>query len=231
MRTWHPGLRGRAARQLRRAWRYGPPVILAASFAVLIVLGALLLWLPVASVDGLSLWQALFTACSAVTVTGLVVVDTGAQLTLFGQSVVLVLIHLGGLGLMTFAALTVMALGGRFGLRGQRLVREALDQTSPGDVLALVRHVALLAFTLEAVGVALLATVWVPEMGWAEGSGSACSTPFPLSTTPASACCRRVSRPGPAIRWSTWSSPRCSSSAGLVSPWWWTCGAVAVSVP
>ncbi|MCQ6260853.1 TrkH family potassium uptake protein [Alcanivorax sp. MM125-6] len=169
MRTGHPGLRGRAARQLRRAWRYGPPVILAASFAVLIVLGALLLWLPVASVDGLSLWQALFTACSAVTVTGLVVVDTGAQLTLFGQAVVLVLIHLGGLGLMTFAALTVMALGGRFGLRGQRLVREALDQTSPGDVLALVRHVALLAFTLEAVGVALLATVWVPEMGWARG--------------------------------------------------------------
>ena len=169
MRSWHSGLRGRAARRLRRAWRYGPPVILAGSFAVLIVIGALLLWLPAASTDGLSLWQALFTACSAVTVTGLVVVDTGSQLTLFGQAVVLVLIHLGGLGLMTFAALTVMALGGRFGLRGQRLVREALDQTSPGDVLALVRHVALLAFSLEAVGVALLATVWVPEMGWARG--------------------------------------------------------------
>ena len=80
MRTWLPGLRGRASRQLRRAWRYSPPVILAASFAVLILLGALLLWTPWASpAQDLSFWQALFTACSAVTVTGLVVVDTGAE--------------------------------------------------------------------------------------------------------------------------------------------------------
>ncbi len=170
MRTWLPGLRGRASRQLRRAWRYSPPVILAASFAVLILLGASLLWTPWASPgQDLGFWQALFTACSAVTVTGLVVVDTGADLTLFGQVVVLVLIHLGGLGLMSFAALTVMALGGRFGLRGQRLVREAMDQTSPGDVLILVRYIAILALSLEALGAVLLAIVWVPEMGLARG--------------------------------------------------------------
>jgi trk system potassium uptake protein TrkH len=170
MRTWLPGLRGRASRQLRRAWRYSPPVILAASFAVLILLGALLLWTPWASPGrDLGFWQALFTACSAVTVTGLVVVDTGTDLTLFGQAVVLVLVHLGGLGLMSFAALTVMALGGRFGLRGQRLVREAMDQTSPGDVLILVRYIAILALSLEALGALLLAIVWVPEMGLAHG--------------------------------------------------------------
>lgn len=169
MRTWLPGLRGRTARQLRHAWRYSPPVILAFSFAVLILIGALLLWTPWASHGVLSFWQALFTACSAVTVTGLVVVDTGSDLTLFGQGVVLVLIHLGGLGLMSFAALTVMALGGRFGLRGQRLVREAMDQTSPGDVLVLVRYIAILALSLEAVGALLLALVWVPEMGLARG--------------------------------------------------------------
>ncbi len=170
MRTWLPGLRGRASRQLRRAWRYSPPVILAVSFAVLILLGALLLWTPWASPGpSLGFWQALFTACSAVTVTGLVVVDTGTQLTLFGQAVVLVLIHLGGLGLMSFAALTVMAMGGRFGLRGQRLVREAMDQTSPGDVLVLVRYIAVLALSLEAIGALLLALVWVPEMGLARG--------------------------------------------------------------
>jgi trk system potassium uptake protein TrkH len=125
--------------------------------------------LPISSHQGLGFWQALFTACSAVTVTGLVVVDTGSALTLFGQTVVLVLIHLGGLGLMTFAALTVMALGARFGLRGQHLVREAMNQTSPGDMLMLVRHVAILALSLEIIGTAMMATVWVPEMGFWRG--------------------------------------------------------------
>jgi len=172
MRIWIPGLRSRAqlTLRLRDAWRLSPPMILAISFLFLILLGALLLWLPLASEDGYSvgLWKAVFTACSAVTVTGLTVIDTG-HLTLFGQAVILVLIHLGGLGLMTFAALTVMALGGRLGLRGQRLVREAMDQTSPGDVLILVRHVAILALSVEAVGVLLLALVWVPEMGLWQG--------------------------------------------------------------
>lgn len=170
MRIWIPGLHNRAqlSLRLRHAWRLSPPAILAAGFLFLIAVGALVLWMPVSAHERLSLWQSLFTACSAVTVTGLTVVDT-SDLTLFGQIVVLVLIHLGGIGLMTFAALTVMAMGGRLGLRGQRLVREAMDQTSPGDVLILVRHVAVLALSVEAVGVILLCTVWVPEMGFWRG--------------------------------------------------------------
>jgi len=170
MRLWIPGLRASVlGLNLKRAWRYSPPAILAAGFLVLIALGALLLWLPVSSHAGLAFSQALFTACSAVTVTGLVVVDTGSTLTLFGQVVVLLLIHLGGLGLMTFAALTVMTLGTRFGLRRQRLVREAMNLTSPGDMLFLVRRVALLALAAELLGTALMATVWVPEMGFRRG--------------------------------------------------------------
>ncbi len=170
MRFWIPALRASVlGLNLRRAWRYSPPAILAVSFLVLIALGALLLWLPVSSHGGLGFSQALFTACSAVTVTGLVVVDTGIALTLFGQVVVLLLIHLGGLGLMTFAALTVMTLGARFGLRGHHLVREAMNQTSPGDMLFLVRRVALLALTMELLGTALMALVWVPEMGLRHG--------------------------------------------------------------
>ncbi|WP_323844543.1 TrkH family potassium uptake protein [Microbulbifer magnicolonia] len=170
MRFWIPGLRANALElNLRRAWRYSPPAILAIGFLVLIVLGALLLWLPASSHDGLTFSQALFTACSAVTVTGLVVVDTGSALTLFGQIVVLLLIHLGGLGLMTFAALTVMALGARFGLRRQLLVREAMNLTSPGDMLIVVRQVALLALSLELLGTALMSLVWVPEMGFWRG--------------------------------------------------------------
>lgn len=170
MRSWVRGLRASILEfNLKRAWRYSPPAILAVGFLVLIALGALLLWLPVSSHDGLAFSQALFTACSAVTVTGLVVVDTGSTLTLFGQLVVLLLIHLGGLGLMTFAALTVMALGARFGLRRERLVREAMNLTSPGDMLFLVRRVALLALAMELSGTALMALVWVPEMGLGRG--------------------------------------------------------------
>jgi trk system potassium uptake protein TrkH len=154
--------------RLARVRRYSPPQVLAVSFSLLILIGALLLWLGPASEPGMSFWQALFTACSSVTVTGLAVVNLN-DLTLYGQLVILALFHLGGLGLMTFAALTVMVLGGRLGLGGQRLVREAMDQTAPGDVLVLVRYVAILALTLEAVGTVALATVWVPELGWWRG--------------------------------------------------------------
>lgn len=164
LKRWLGGARG-----LSRVRQASPPLVLAASFLLLILLGALLLWLPLASHAGLSYWQALFTACSAVTVTGLSVVDVGSHLTLFGQVVLVILVQLGGLGLMTFAGLSVIALGGHLGLRGQKLVREALDQTAPGDILVLVRHVAILAFTLEALGSAALATVWVPELGWGRG--------------------------------------------------------------
>lgn len=172
MRVWLPGLHSRARlrSRLRRAWRFSPPAILAGGFLILIAIGTLLLWTPWASTPAheLDLWKSLFTACSAVTVTGLTIIDVG-HLTLFGQIVVLVLIHLGGIGLMTFAALTVMAMGGRLGLRGQRLVHEAMDQTSPGDVLTTVRYVAILSLSVEAIGVLILATVWVPEMGFWRG--------------------------------------------------------------
>tara|TARA_R110001606_G_scaffold1937_15_gene7835 strand:- start:1412 stop:2779 length:1368 start_codon:yes stop_codon:yes gene_type:complete len=170
VRIWTPDLRGRLDVTLRlsRVRRYSPPLVLAVSFFLLILIGALLLWLGPASEPGMTLWQALFTACSSVTVTGLAVVDLN-DLTLYGQLVILVLFHLGGLGLMTFAALTVMVLGGRLGLGGQRLVREAMDQTAPGDVLVLVRYVAILALILEALGTLALATVWVPELGWWQG--------------------------------------------------------------
>ena len=92
-----------------------PPVALAGSFLFLIVLGALLLKLPIATHSPISWLQAMFTATSAVTVTGLSVVDVGSQFTLFGQWVLLLLIEAGGIGIMTFAAATLLAIGHRLG--------------------------------------------------------------------------------------------------------------------
>lgn len=169
MRPWFPRLRLNRIAVSFVPWRHSPPLVLANSFLLLILAGALLLKLPFATDTPIDWYQSFFTAVSAVTVTGLVVVDTGSTFTLFGELVIAVLIQLGGIGLMTFAALTVVLLGGRIGLQGQQVVREAMSQTSASDVLHLIRRVALVALIFELAGMLLLAVIWVPAMGWGEG--------------------------------------------------------------
>ncbi|MEA3641253.1 MAG: TrkH family potassium uptake protein [Lamprobacter sp.] len=146
-----------------------PPAILALLYAALIAAGAGLLKLPVATPEPISWSDALFTATSAVTVTGLVVIDTGNQLTLFGQTVVMLLIQLGGLGLMTFAVLVLTMLGLPLSISHRIYLRDDLNQTSITDLLALVRGIIKVVLACELLGVALLAIVFVPEFGWAEG--------------------------------------------------------------
>lgn len=82
------------------------------------MLGTVLLKLPIATTEPITWIQSLFTATSAITVTGLVVVDTGTAFTPFGQVVIAFLIQCGGLGLMTFAIVTLLALGGKNWLFG-----------------------------------------------------------------------------------------------------------------
>ena len=101
--------------RLRRAGarlvRLPPPLLLLVLYAGLVVIGAALLMLPFAAVTPTTTWSdAVFTSASAVTVTGLVVLDTGTHFTFFGELVILVLVQLGGLGLMTFAVLVLNAL-------------------------------------------------------------------------------------------------------------------------
>lgn len=91
--------------------RFTPPQVLAIGFFLTIIIGAVLLMLPISTTKPLSWIDALFTAASATTVTGLAVVDTGTQFTVFGQTVIMGLIQIGGLGFMTFAVLIVMILG------------------------------------------------------------------------------------------------------------------------
>src|SRR5690606_3217625 len=117
----------------------------------------------------LSWLDALFTAMSAVTVTGLVVVDTGTVFTLFGQSVLLVLIQLGGVGFMSFAVLILQLLGGRIGLHQQIILREALNHTSLGSLMQSVEVLLAISLSMEAVGMLILTTQWVSEFGLWEG--------------------------------------------------------------
>jgi trk system potassium uptake protein TrkH len=146
-----------------------PPVVLAIVYALLMVVGALLLMLPAASTHPITSSQALFTAVSAVTVTGLVVVDTGSSFTLLGQAVVLALIQLGGLGIMTFAVLVLAMLGQSVGLHGRIYLRDELSQTSLTDLLKTVKVIFKVMLVCELIGTLALAVVFVPDNGWAHG--------------------------------------------------------------
>lgn len=134
-------------------------------YATLVAIGAGLLKLPVATEVSVSWSDAVFTAASAVTVTGLAVVDTGSQFTLFGQVVIMVLIQLGGLGLMTFAVLVLSMLGVPIGLPQVVFLREDLNQTSINDLMRLVSIILRVVLLCELVGTMVLAVVFVPEFG------------------------------------------------------------------
>ncbi len=146
-----------------------PPLALALVYALLMIGGAALLMLPAASTGALDWSQALFTAVSAVTVTGLVVVDTGSAFTVFGQAVILTLIQLGGLGIMTFAVLVLAMLGQSVGLQGRVYLRDELSQTSLAHLLWLVWVIFRVVLACELLGAAALAVIFVPEFGWREG--------------------------------------------------------------
>jgi trk system potassium uptake protein TrkH len=145
------------------------PALLALMYLGLIVVGGGLLWLPVSHGGAVGGMEALFTAASAVTVTGLAVVDTGSDLTLVGQAILMVLIQLGGLGLMVFAVMLLVALGIPIGLPMRMVLRQDLKQTTMHNLLALAAQVLKIAIVVELVGAILLLFVFVPDLGWASG--------------------------------------------------------------
>ncbi|EKE83445.1 TrkH family potassium uptake protein [Idiomarina xiamenensis] len=168
MKNWRPNVRNLYRihpRRSRSVINASPPIVLAGGFACLILLGTLLLKLPFATVTPIDWLQALFTATSAVTVTGLVVVDTGTQFTHAGQVIIAMLIQAGGLGFMTFAVVAALSLAGRLGVRGQVMAQEAFNQTSLAQVGRIAKGVLLFAFTIELIGFVLLTLVWWPEQG------------------------------------------------------------------
>jgi len=137
-----------------------------AGFASLILVGAVVLSLPVASKDGMALpfLDALFTSTSAVCVTGLVVVDTHDQFSLFGQLVILCLIQAGGLGIMTVSTLIFLVLGRRVTLRNRLLIQEAMNQLTLEGMVRLIRKVIIVTAVVEGAGAVLLATRWSFDM-------------------------------------------------------------------
>ena len=140
-------------------------------FMSIILLGSLLLALPISTKDGQSVgfFDSLFTATSAVCVTGLVAVDTGTTFSLFGQVVLLTLIQVGGLGFMVFATRVMMMLGRRISIKNRMLIRESINGASLSNLGSVARRYLLLALGIEAVGAALLAIRFIPMYGLRRG--------------------------------------------------------------
>ncbi len=150
-----------------------PPLVLVLLYASLIFIGTLGLKLPVATNTPISWSDAIFTASSAVTVTGLSVVDTGSGFTFFGQMLICILIQLGGLGLMTFAVLILSMLGIPIGFANRVYLREDLNQTSATDLLSLTRTIMRLVIICETAGAVIMSLIFIPELGLLKGIWSA----------------------------------------------------------
>lgn len=147
--------------------RWTPTQILIATFALLILVGSALLSLPFASrTEPLSYLDAVFTATSAVCVTGLVVVDTFTQFTFFGQLVIIILIQLGGLGLMTMTTMMAIFLGRKISIRSRMLMQETLNQFSLGGILRLTLAVGAVTLFFEGLGAIVLTLRFLPEYGF-----------------------------------------------------------------
>ncbi|QGX63073.1 TrkH family potassium uptake protein [Alteromonas mediterranea] len=145
-----------------------PPLILSLSFLAVIIIGTLLLLLPGMTTQPITFADSLFTATSAVTVTGLVVVDTGTAFTTLGLTVIALLIQIGGLGLMTFAVVTLIALGGRISFLQQSAIKEAFNQTDLSTLAYTARSVLIFAFIIEMIGFTILALFWLQSKPPAE---------------------------------------------------------------
>ena len=147
------------------------PLFLGMSFLVVILIGATLLSLPIASVDGNSVGfvNAFFTASSATAVTGLVVANTATQWTMFGKVVIITLIQIGGLGTITLFSIATVLLGRKISLQQRLLVKEQLNITSMSGIVKWVIYVTKITFLIEFTGALLLSFSLIPKYGFITG--------------------------------------------------------------
>lgn len=152
--TARPGLGARLLESVRVA---DPKLLLIGGYALYILIGWAILALPFSLVDGVGgAVDTLFTACSAVSTTGLVTLSTGRDFTFFGQGVILILIQLGGLGYMTLGSFAVLAGSGRLQPWREQVGRAVLNMPDGFHFGAFLRLIVVYSFVVELVGAALL---------------------------------------------------------------------------
>lgn len=141
-----------------------PATLIILSFLVCISVGTALITLPVSNTCGyISFMDALFTVTSAVCVTGLGVLDTGTQFSLFGQIIILLLIQIGGLGLMTISVVLFKFLGMNVSFQHRRVMQETFAHTPRKDIYSLLKSIFVFSGLTELLGAVLLAIYWSRE--------------------------------------------------------------------
>lgn len=147
---------------LKKKTELSPNQVLVLSFLGFILIGTYLLHLPVASASEEAIrWiDALFTATSAACVTGLIVVDTGSDFSLFGQWIILILIQVGGIGIMTFSTMFAFLLGKKISLRQRLIIQESLNQFSIGGLVRLAKYILLFTLFFEGLGTFFMYLNW-----------------------------------------------------------------------
>jgi len=138
------------------------PMILIYGFLILDLIGTLLLMLPYSTVQNAdtNIITALFTSTSAITVTGLTVVDTSVHWSFFGQAVIILLCFIGGLGFMTGTAFIIMITGQKLMLHNRLLVRDGLGWGNIGSITTMVRNTVIIAVILQIIGIIILFSKW-----------------------------------------------------------------------
>ena len=129
-----------------------PPVLFVSSFLLLILVGTGLLLLPQATVEGISVVDAFFTATSAVCVTGLIVVDTATYFTNFGKTIILILFQMGGLGFMTFSSFFGFFFKGSHSLQNQLLLKDFINEEKIGEISKTLIRIIVFTFIVELLG-------------------------------------------------------------------------------
>ena len=145
--------------------------IIILGFAAVILLGSFLLMLPISTQDGQgsTFTDALFTATSAVCVTGLVVQDTATYWTTFGQVVVISLIQIGGMGVVTVAVAVALVSGKKISLKQRSTMQEAISAPKVGGIVRLTGFILKMTFIFEALGALIMAPSFIREFGIAKG--------------------------------------------------------------
>lgn len=155
----------------KHRYKFSYTQLIAFSFLVVILVGALLLTLPISSRthEWTPFVDALFTSTSATCVTGLIVYDTYTHWSLFGQLVLLLLIQIGGLGFMTIMCFFAMVTKHHMSLHQRKLIMQAAGHVQLSGVITFVRKILIGTFLFEGIGTILLAIRFCPKMGFWEG--------------------------------------------------------------
>ena len=142
--------------------------IIILGFALVILMGSLLLMLPIATITGYvtPFNEALFTATSAVCVTGLIIQDTGSYWSGFGQAVILTLIQIGGLGVITVAASFALLSGRKISLMQRSTMQDAISAPKVGGIVRLTRFILWGTFLIELLGALAMLPVFCCDYGW-----------------------------------------------------------------